>query len=105
MNVWMSGTLVRSLATFSNLAGQPTDPTTLVFKYKQGNGSTQTVTCPNPLSPVAPVIRDSQGQYHADLDTTGWTGPNNRLDLQEWTGTGTVQGINTDAYQVEPPLL
>lgn len=105
MNVYMSGSLVRSNATYANLAGQPTDPTTLTLKYKQGNGATVTVSCPNPLIPVAPVVRDQQGQYHADIDTTGWVGPGNRLDLQQWSGTGAVQAIQPDSYEVEPPQL
>jgi hypothetical protein len=100
MNVYKSGQLVRTNAVFTNISGTPTDPGTIVLKYKQGNGSTQTVTYPS-----SPIVRDTAGTYHADLDTTGWSGPGNRLDLQEWTGTGAVQGINDDAYEVEPPLL
>jgi hypothetical protein len=100
MNTYVSGSLVRSVATFANLSGVATDPTTITFKYKQGGGTVTTVTYP-----TAPIVRDTTGEYHADLDTTGWTGPGNRLDIQEWIGAGVVQAIASDSYQVEPPAL
>jgi hypothetical protein len=100
MNTYMSGSLVRTSAAYTDVNGAPADPTSVILKYKQGNGATQTVTYP-----TAPIVRDATGAYHADLDTSGWAGPGNRLDIQQWTGTGVVVAIGTDSYDVEPPGL
>lgn len=100
MNTYVSGSLVRTSAAFTDVNGGAADPTTVVLKYKQGNGATQTVTYP-----ASPIVKDSTGNYHADLDTTGWAGPANRLDIQQWQGTGAVVAIGSDSYEVEPPSL
>jgi hypothetical protein len=99
MNVYMSGTLVTSNAQFQT-GGVPTDPSSVTFKYKLGNGTVQTVVYPS-----APIVRNSVGSYSAGIDTTGWSGPGNRPDLTEWIGTGACQVIGTDVWEVEPPLL
>jgi hypothetical protein len=96
----MSGSLVRTSAAFADINGNPADPTTVTLKYKPGAGSTTTVTYPS-----SPVVKDSTGAYHADLDTTGWTGPDDLLYATEWTGTGNVQAIAADYWQVTPPAL
>lgn len=100
VNTYMSGSLVRTTAAFTNAAGQAADPTTITLKYRSGAGSTTTVTYP-----TAPIIKDSTGNYHADLDTTGWAGPDPLLWLTEWIGTGTVQAIASGAWLVTPPVL
>lgn len=100
MNTYTSGSLVTSAASFTNNAGQPTDPDTVTLKYKLGNGATQTV-----VYPASPIVKNSVGNYQANFDTTGWTGPGMRLDIQQWQGTGAVVAIADDAYQVEPSTL
>ena len=96
-NVYMSGSLVRSTAIFTNAAGSPTDPTTITFKYRAGGGSVTTI-----VYPAAGITKDSQGAYHSDVDTSGWTGPGNQLYTTEWIGTGTVQAPGADYWEVEP---
>lgn len=96
----MSGSLVRSNAAFTNAAGAAADPTTVTLKYKTGAGSITTVTYPS-----SPTAKDSTGNYHADFDTTGWAGPDALLYVTEWTGTGAVQAIASDSWQVTPPAL
>ena len=100
MNTYMSGSLVRTTAAFTNTAGAAADPTTIVLKYKTGAGATTTVTYPS-----APIVRDGTGAYHADLDTTGWAGPDPLQWLTEWIGTGTVQAIAAGGWLVTPPVL
>lgn len=100
MNKYMSGSLVRSSAAFTNLAGSPADPTTITLKYRAGAGSITTVVYPS-----APIIRDGTGAYHADLDTTGWNGPGDQLWTTEWIGTGNVQAPGADYWEVEPLAL
>jgi hypothetical protein len=96
----MAGSLVRTTATFASITGLAADPTTVTLKYKTGAGTTTTVTYPS-----APIVRDSTGVYHADLDTTGWAGPDDLLYATEWTGTGTVQAIGAGYFQVTPAAL
>jgi hypothetical protein len=100
MNTYVSGSLVGSKAVFTNSSGVATDPDTVTLKYKLGGGAVQTVVYPS-----SPIVKDSVGSYHANFDTTGWAGPGNRLDLQEWVGTGAVVAIESDMWEVEPPLL
>lgn len=100
MNTYISGSLVRSSAAFLDASGAATDPTAIVMKWRTGAGSTTTVTYP-----TAPIIKDSAGNYHADFDTTGWTGPNPLEYFVQWTGTGTVQAIDADVWEVTPPQL
>lgn len=100
MNTYMSGSLVTSTATYANDAGTPTDPTVVTLKYKTGSGATTTVTYPS-----APVVKVSTGVYSAEFDTSGWTGPDNQLWATQWSGTGTVQAIAADYWQVTPPAL
>ena len=101
MNTYPSGTLVRTSAiNWTQLGGGIADPTTITLKYRAGGGSITTVTYPN-----SPIVRDSQGNYHADLDTTGFAGPGLQLWEVEWIGTGTVQVIGNDSWQVSAPTL
>jgi hypothetical protein len=99
-NIYMSGSLVQSVANFVNILGVAADPTTITFKYRTGSGSTTTVVYPS-----APIVRVGTGSYTANLDTTGWLGPGNLLYTVEWIGTGAVQAIAPDYWQVEPATL
>lgn len=100
MNTYLSGTLVTTTANFANKNGVPTDPDTITLKYKHGSNAVVTVAYP-----TSPIVRDTTGAYHADLDTTGWTGPGNELWTAEWIGTGAVQVPGIDNWQVEPLTL
>ncbi len=96
MTIYMSGSLVRSTATFTDDTGSPADPDAVTFKWKQGAGDTQTDSSPT---------KDGTGVYHHDLDTTGWAGPDNQPWTLQWSGTGAVQAIGTDSFDVSPPAL
>lgn len=100
MPTYMSGTLVRSKVTFTDVTGAVNDPGTITLKYKLGSAAVVTVTYP-----AAPIIKESTGVYHADFDTTGWAGPGERFDRQEWIGTGAVIAISADSWLVRPPEL
>jgi hypothetical protein len=101
VNVYPSGTIVRTTAaSFTNVSGVVADPTTITLKYRRGSGSITSV-----LYPTAPIIKDSVGNYHADLDTSGFAGPGQELWLTEWIGTGNVAVIGNDAWFVEAPTL
>jgi hypothetical protein len=96
----MSGSLVTSTATFKDVNGNVADPSTITLKYKIGSASTVTV-----VYPAAPITRSGTGVYLAELDTTGYAGPDPQLWATEWIGTGAVQAIAADYWQVTPPAL
>lgn len=96
MNVYTSGTLVRSSAQFVNTAGVPTNPTVITFKYRPGTGAVVTISSP---------ISDGTGAYHYDMDTTGWTGPDIQTWTCQWQGTGAVVAIADDYFGVSVPSL
>jgi len=95
VNIYVSGSLVRSSALFKNVFGNPADPTTTTFKYRAGTGAVQTPT----------PVHDGAGAFHFDIDTTGWTGPDIQTYTCQWQGTGAVVGIEDDYFGVKPPAL
>jgi hypothetical protein len=97
---YLSGTLVRSTAAFATLAGVAADPTTVTLKYRPGPFAA-VVTA---VYPAAPIVRDSTGTYHADLDTTA-AGGGALPWVIEWIGTGAVQAIGTDNWIINPEPL
>lgn len=101
MNTYISGTTVRTKAqNFSTVDGTVTDPTTVVLKYRRGSQATVTVTYPS-----SPITKDSVGNYHADLDTSGFSGPGLEFWTAQWTGTGAVAAIGVDNWRVEATTL
>lgn len=94
IKTYISGTLVRTTAKFTDLAGVLTDPTSVVLKY-QGPGTVQTPS----------VTQDSTGVYHYDIDTSGWAGPGNVDYVVEWSGTGAVMVVADDKFTVTPKKL
>lgn len=94
---YLSGSLVRSIATFTNALGAAADPTTVTLKYSASGGPVTTA-----VYPAAPIIKDSAGVYHADLDTTGLLGGAAQQFIVEWKGAGAVQAIGTDTWNITP---
>ena len=86
-----AGTIVRFYTStpFTTVNGTAADPTKVLFAYRVGNGpATQFTYAPG--GSVGAIIKDSTGNYHIDIDTTGKPGT--------WTitwvgidGTGSVQ--------------
>lgn len=97
---YMSGSLITSTATFLDDTGALADPSTITLKYKAGSGATVTA-----VYPAAPVTRVSTGVYQAELDSTGWTGPDSQLWTVQWSGTGNVQAIGVGYWEINPPAL
>lgn len=59
------GDLVRCTATFQNPATDAyVDPSTVAFKYRNGNGTVTTLTYGADVS----LVKDSTGIYHVDVD-------------------------------------
>jgi hypothetical protein len=100
LTIYESGSLVTTSAAFVNNAGAPADPSTITLKYRKDAGTVTTVVYPD-----ARIIKDGQGAYHSDLDTSGFAGPGLQQWFAEWKGTGAVTAIGPDAWLVKPPLL
>lgn len=96
MKKYISGTRVRSVASFTDFDGKLTNPTDVEFKYRAGAGQANTDN-----SPVNP----EDGVFYSDVDTAGWTGPDDLLYTCQWKGTGDVEVIGLDYFVVEPPAL
>ena len=102
-NTYLAGTLVR-VATWTGIPNAPTggfrdaygnfiDPTSVILKYRPGAlASVIIIDYPSP-----PIIRDGQGLYHADLDTTGF--PTDSWTYQ-WVGTGVGQAPADAVFNV-----
>lgn len=90
------GDLRRLSVAVTNVAGAPTDPTTLLLKVlKPGGTSVTTYT----YGVDVIVVKDSTGNYHADvpLDTEGtW-----RYD---WIGGGTAVFAEGSTFYCHPLL-
>jgi hypothetical protein len=99
-NTYLAGNLVRVTAAFANAAGAAADPTTVTLEYRPGLGAALTTV----VYPTAPIIKDSVGNYHADLDTTG-SNPGVTVWDYGWFGTGTVQAVSTGAFTTTQPII
>lgn len=104
-NQYLTGSLVRvatyggSIAApvggFRDVNGNLADPTVVILKYKPGvAANTLTITYP-----TAPIVKDSVGLYHADLDTTGLVLPIDEWSY-EWIGTGIIQAVAKAIFEV-----
>jgi hypothetical protein len=96
MKKYISGTRIRSVAFFENIDGVPTSPSDVEFKYRAGAG--ETFTDINPSNPV-------EGEFYSDIDTSGWVGPDDILYTCQWKGTGLVEAVGLDYFEIEPPAL
>lgn len=96
INLYNNGDVVRVTATFVDAAGAAMDPTTVRFKFKAPGAATVTYT----YGAGAEIIKDSTGNYHADLpaDTAGkW--------LYRWESTGTGKAAGEGQFMVAETAL
>lgn len=88
------GSLVRVKVAFTDSSGNAQDPTAVYLKTKSGKTATtvQATTATNPA-----IVKDSTGNYHYDIDTTGepgrWT--------YRWWSTGTGQAASDSFFDVD----
>ena len=96
INAHQAGDLVRVTAAFTDPADDtPVDPDDVLLDVRKGDGSTATHAFST--SP-ATVVKDSVGNYHADLDTTGLAGTWH----YRWYSTGAGQAAEHNVFTVEP---
>lgn len=110
MNSYLEGTLV-TVATYSGSIANPlggfrdengllTDPSTVTLKYAPAGSAEVVVMYPN-----APIVKDGEGLYHANLDSTGSAPTDPVIWSYEWLGTGTVQAVAQAQFEITPPYL
>ena len=91
MGTYYEGALVRVTAAFTNAAGAAVDPTTVTLKWHRNQDAITNWTVQ-----AGQIVKDSVGNYHADLDTTnlpgGWS--------YEFEGTGAAQATNAGTFLV-----
>lgn len=77
--IYTDGDLVTVSATFLNSLGVPADPATVKLDYRKPFDLIKTTV----TYPSAPIVKDSVGNYHANLDTTGQSG-NTEAWVYQW---------------------
>jgi hypothetical protein len=90
---YLAGNKVRLSVAFTDANGAAIDPTSVSLKY-QAPGQAAVTQAYNPGN----ILRDSAGNYHYDLDTTGLSG----AVYYEWTSTGTGQAATAGELNVTP---
>ena len=94
LNRYDQGQLVRVSVAFTNAAGQAADPDTVTLTYRTKGGAVVTKTSPD-------VVRDSTGNYHCDIDTTGAAG----MYRYRFAGAGAVIAAAQSEFSVTPNAL
>lgn len=95
-NVFDIGDLVRASAAFTDSAGTAIDPTAVYLKYVTPAGVTTTLTYGVDVA----LVRDSAGNYHADISATDdgdWH--------YRWYSTGSGQASEEHWFRVRPQVV
>lgn len=84
----IEGTVIRfyTATPFTDLAGQPADPSEVIFAYQVGTNPVQQANYGTPQT-WGTIVRDATGTYHIDIDTSDQPGVWNYT----WAGFGSVQ--------------
>jgi hypothetical protein len=86
------GDMLRVDATFADLSGAPSDPTTVILKARKPDGTV--------FEPPVNHPQPGSGYYYADiiLDQPGW------WDF-EWITTGSLTLVEGTSVYVEQPII
>lgn len=90
-NTYDIGDRIRSSVEFRTTAGALTNPTTIIFRYKDPSENITILT----YGVDAAVIRDATGQYHVDVDIDEagtWH--------YRWEGTGVLVGAVENWFKI-----
>lgn len=88
---YVQGTLVGDTVTFTNTAGVPTDPTTVICRYVRGDGLVVAVA-------QGSLTHVGTGVWQVTIDTTPAAGEYQVY----WAGTGALQAAQLDTFLVTP---
>lgn len=100
VNRYVRGALVRVSAAFTNLAGSAVDPSVVRVKVRAPGQTTLTQTSLL-YGTDAALVKDSTGNYHADVDTTSTAG----IWYYRWESTGTGQAAGEREFMVAASSL
>lgn len=91
-NTYQKGDLVRCSAAFTNSAGSAVDPAAVRCQYKDPSGNTTSLL----YGTDAALVKDSTGNYHADVDAD---------EAGKWYyrfySTGSGQAADEDTFTVQ----
>lgn len=94
MTTYKPGSLIRLTVTFTDLTTQlPADPGTVVVTIYDPSGAT--------ITPAPTVVKDSVGNYHADLTNTAAPG----VYRFKWVGTAPVVAVQEGSTWVTDVLI
>lgn len=95
-NTYLAGSKVRLSVAFTDSNAAAIDPTAVSLEYALPGAANPTVQAYNPGN----IVRDSAGNYHYDVDTTGMGG----YLTYEWISTGVGQAaVSAQIYiQADP---
>jgi hypothetical protein len=98
----IEGTVVRFYTStpFTDVSGSPADPSEVVFGFQVGSNPVKQVAYGNPAS-WGTIVRDSTGNYHVDVDTTGLAG----VWTYVWASSGGVQTKGEGQMMVNPATV
>lgn len=91
MNRYDVGDLIRCTGTFTDADGNVQDPTTVIFKMREPDGTITTYT----YNVDDEAVRSSEGVYYVDVSATShgvWS--------YRWAGTGTGQAAGETQFRV-----
>jgi hypothetical protein len=107
MASFIAGDFIRYTASFViEPAGTPSDPAEVVFIYSIGGLPSTQLKYSASASVTGDIIRDSTGNYHVDLDTTGSASVSAVNWVSEWASKGAPQTISpATTISVQPPTF
>lgn len=100
MNYYTAGSLVTVSAVFvDEAANAPIDPTVVTLEVGIYGVTPTTYT----YGVGSVIVKNSVGNYHAEIDTTGFTPAG--IWYYQWDGTGACQAIAAGSMQIVLPPL
>jgi len=98
INRYTAGSLVRLTAEFTDLAKAPTDPTTVLFSYRNPDG---VITRHSWSGVDGVIVQDGTGLFHADIPQPVISG----VWYYRWEGTGAVDAAGEHKFYIEQSRL
>lgn len=92
INRYDKGDKVRVSGVFTNAAGSAVDPDVVRFKYRAPGASTVTLV----YGTDAALVKDSTGNYHADVDCAA-----SGVLRYRWESTGSGQAAAEGEFVIE----
>lgn len=102
---YTEGDVIHFTGNWTDAAGNPADPTNVALLYQVDGGQWIQITYNPLLTDSGDVIHDGTGEFHCDVDSTGWvTGDSDEIFpfTYEWAGEGAVQVTEWKVRTIRP---